>query len=180
MPSGVYDRSKAKGGGQYGITRLTKEAELAINGTDEATELAAFTVKCAAIAKGADRHDVQGMYDRFGQYLQLCAECKKRVGNMAAYLAMGIDRKIASDWRIGRSGSDEQKALIDYVDSICAAYRELLMNENKLSAPVGIFWQKNYDGMKDIQDVVMERPKLLGADADAETIADKYADLPED
>lgn len=171
-----------KGNPQNLITygERTKQMLAAIDGTEETGHLATFTLKCAAIGQGTDHNDVEQMKENFIEYLKLCAEEKMRVGNMSAYLAMGINRKVASHWRTGYSGNEEQKELIDFVDSICASYRESLMADNKLSAPVGIFWQKNFDGMKDIQDVVVDRPNLLGDGQDADAIAAKYQNLPED
>lgn len=42
--------------------------------------------------------------------------------------------------------------------------REQLMADGKVNAVAGIFWQKNYDGLKDQQEVIVEPRKQIEAD----------------
>ena len=63
------------------------------------------------------------------------------------------------------------------VRSTCAAYREAMMATNKIAPATGIFWQKNFDGMKDIQDVIVGGNDPLGEKADPAAIIDKYKDI---
>ena len=66
-------------------------------------------------------------------------------------------------------------------------YREGLMEDGKVNPVTGIFWQKNYDGMKDQQEVVLTpNQNPLGEQKDAESLKQKYlentygvAELPE-
>ena len=58
-----------------------------------------------------------------------------------------------------------------------ATYREMLMSEGTVPVPVGIFWQKNYDGLRDVTEKVDVK-----IDATSPQIVDKIAQkyLPED
>ena len=58
---------------------------------------------------------------------------------------------------------------------ICSAYREGLMADGKVNPVTGIFWQKNYDGMKDQSEVILTpNTDPLGDKKDAEQLKDKY------
>ena len=49
------------------------------------------------------------------------------------------------------------------------------MEDGKVNPGTGIFWQKNYDGMKDQQEVVLTpNTSPLGEQADAEALKQKY------
>ena len=45
-----------------------------------------------------DRDDVEEMERRFAFYLEMCAQWDMKVGNMAAYAAIGIDKADAYEW----------------------------------------------------------------------------------
>ena len=48
--------------------------------------------------------------------------------------------------------------------------REQLMADGKVNAVAGIFWQKNYDGLKDQQEVIVEPRKQIEADQTPEEV----------
>jgi hypothetical protein len=49
------------------------------------------------------------------------------------------------------------------------------MEDGKINPVTGIFWQKNYDGMRDQQEVVLTpNTSPLGEQADAEALRQKY------
>ena len=51
------------------------------------------------------------------------------------------------------------------------------MEDGKINPVVGIFWQKNYDGMKDQQEVVLTpNANPLGDAESAERLKEKYLD----
>ena len=122
-----------------------------------------------------DYNDVAEMERRFNRYLQLCAEWDMKVGNQAAYAAIGIDKGIAWEWENRSLGNPARTDFIKKVRQICALYREGLMEDGKVNPVTGIFWQKNYDGMKDQQEVVLTpNTSPLGEQADAEALKQKY------
>lgn len=125
-----------------------------------------------------DRSDpvkmVEVMQERFTRYLALCAERDIKVGNQGAYLAIGIDKGTAWDWLNRVNVNPVVSDFIKKVQQICAYYREGLMADGKVNPATGIFWQKNYDGMKDQQEVVLTPNNPLGDSQNAETLKQKY------
>lgn len=134
-----------------------------------------------------DYNDVEEMERRFQRYLQKCAEWDMKVGNMAAYAAIGINKDDVYEWTVRRQTNPKRTEFIKKVQKVCAMYREGLMEDGKVNPVTGIFWQKNYDGMKDQQEVVLTpNTSPLGEQKDAEALKQKYlentygvAELPE-
>lgn len=123
-----------------------------------------------------DRHDVPEMRRRFQNYLEKCAEYDMKIGNLAAYAAIGISKQDAWDWTHGRTGGDVDRTnFINYVQSICTRYREGLMQDAKINPVVGIFWQKNFDGLRDQTEVVTTN-NSVNADSDIDALKQKYLD----
>ena len=124
-----------------------------------------------------DSNDVGEMERRFNRYLQLCAEWDMKIGNQAAYAAIGIDKGTAWDWENRSQGNPARTDFIKKVRQICAMYREGLMEDGKVNPVTGIFWQKNYDGMKDQQEVVLTpNQNPLGEQPNMEALEKKYLD----
>ena len=48
--------------------------------------------------------------------------------------------------------------------------REQLMSDGKINPVTGIFWQKNWDGLKDQQEVFVEARKQIEADQSPEEV----------
>ena len=122
---------------------------------------------------------VKEMERRFDNYLQMCATYDKKVGNQAAYLAIGIDKETAWNWLNRASTNPLLVDFIKKVQKICSVYRENLMSDGKVNPVTGIFWQKNYDGMKDQQEVVLTPNNPLGEQKDAEELSRKYLETAE-
>ena len=141
--------------------------------------LPAFMVKVANLGATADRNDPLNLLTHFYKYLELCEAYEVPVGNLAAYAAMGVTKEQISRWASGERRDDDPryKELAMVVRSTCAAYREAMMATNKIAPATGIFWQKNFDGMKDIQDVIVGGNDPLGEKADPAAIIDKYKDI---
>ena len=122
-----------------------------------------------------DSNDVEEMERRFNRYLQKCAERDMKVSNQAAYIAIGITKDNVYDWTVRSSTNPKRSDFIKKVQQICAFYRESLMANGKINPVVGIFWQKNYDGMRDQQEVVLTpNQSPLGEQKDAESLRQKY------
>ena len=132
-------------------------------------------------------NDLPALRKRFYDYLDLCVKYNMKVGNMAAYAAIGIDKADAYEWSNRNLGNPARTRFIKKVQKVCAMYREGLMEDGKVNPVTGIFWQKNYDGMKDQQEVVLTpNTSPLGEQKDAEALKQKYlentygvAELPE-
>ena len=115
-------------------------------------------------------------WEKFTAYLRMCAEKDMKVGNLAAYMAIGIDKTIAWKWE-NEQLSKDRRNLIKSIRQVCAVYREQLMQDGKVNPVVGIFWQKNYDVMRDQTETVITANAPLGEEVtsrDAERLAETY------
>lgn len=121
-----------------------------------------------------DYEDVDEMERRFQRYLELCSEWDMKVGNQAAYAAIGIDKNLVWDWLNRREANPKRTCFLKKVQKICAMYREGLMEDGKVNPVTGIFWQKNYDGFRDQQEVVLTPNNPLGSAEDPESLKNKY------
>jgi hypothetical protein len=127
-----------------------------------------------------DLWDVDAMQERFVRYLEICAERDIKVGNQAAYYAIGISKEIVGDWlRQDPNGRNARTNFIKKVQQICAMYREGLMQDGKVNPVTGIFWQKNYDGLKDQQETIITPNNPLGDATDTEALRRRYLEQKE-
>lgn len=89
-------------------------------------------------------------------YFNSCIEKNIRPGNLGLYAALDLDKRQVFELVNGRiklGASLQSIELIKKAIKALSLYRELLGSTNKLSAPVLIFWQKNYDGLTDEQKI---------------------------
>lgn len=121
-----------------------------------------------------DKSDVSALEERFIKYLNFCLSHDVKIGNQMCYLALGITKDNAYDWENGRGQGKPHSDFIKNVRAICSGNRELLLQDGKVNPILGIFWQKNYDGMKDVQDIVVTPNNPLGEVQDPATIQQKY------
>ena len=121
-----------------------------------------------------DHHDVPEMERRFRRYVEKCNEYDMKVGNMAAYMAIGITKDMATDWENHPHRNPNRAIFIKNVRQFCAVCRENLMADGKVNVVTGLFWQKNYDGLKDQQEVVLTPNNPMGDQIDAESLRNKY------
>ena len=120
-----------------------------------------------------DKRNVEELENRFMEYLQYCATNDVKIGNQMAYLAMGLNKDDVYDMEHGRKLDSSHSEFIKKVKLICAGNRELLMQDGKVHPITGIFWQKNYDGMKDQQDLVVTPNNQLQPNMTREQIIEK-------
>lgn len=134
-----------------------------------------FTLAVAAIGRGADHNNIDELRLRFYSYLELTQLTNMKISNMTAYLSIGMTTGKAQ--HLAQNGSDAMKDLLMEIQAVCAGYREMVTADGKLNPVTSIFWQKNYDGMKDKQEqeVIIKDP--LGEIKSKEEIQKKYADI---
>ena len=118
--------------------------------------------------------DVDEMERRWAHYLRTCIKYDMKIGNMAAYTAIGITKNQADEWVSRNTSNPRRTEFIKKVKAACALYREGLMQDGKVNPVTGIFWQKNYDGFKDQQELVVTPTQTLGDDVPIQEIEDKY------
>jgi hypothetical protein len=122
-----------------------------------------------------NKTDMNALEGRFMEYMQYCQAHDVKIGNQMAYLAMGLNKDDVYDMEHGRKLGSTASDFIKKVKQICAGNRELLMQDGKVNPIAGIFWQKNYDSMKDVQDITITANTQLQPTMSMEEIADKVA-----
>ena len=125
-----------------------------------------------------DKTDVAQLDERFVQFVNFCAENDVRITNQTAYLALGISKDEVYDWGNGHTRDKTHADFIKKVKAFCSAYRELLGAEGKLNPVTLVWWQKQYDGMVDKQELVLTPNAQRLSDGDYQEIAEKYKQLP--
>lgn len=144
-------------------------------------KITAFMMVVQNISAGRDIKDTNDLRRRFYTYCALSEACGMRLGNMNAYHAMGITMQQAYSWKIGGAGSTpERRELIAEVDSVCSGSREMLASMGQINPVLAIFWQKNFDGLRDVQEHSVYQGDPLGEKRSAAEIAEQYSDLPDD
>ena len=103
-------------------------------------------IRVHEIASTADKRDLVSLKSCFISYLKLCQEDGFKVGNLAAYASMGFDYK--SFLHFSQKDDPEIKAFCRFIKTTCAMFRENMVSENQLNPVIGIFWQRNFDGLR--------------------------------
>lgn len=134
-----------------------------------------FVLAIAAIGRGADKNDVNDLRMRFYAYVELAAQTNNKLSNMNAYMSMGLTATKVS--QLMQHGTQEQKDLLEEVKMICGGYRESLMSDGQLTPSTGMFWQKNYDGLRDATEHIVVPGDPLGEMRSKREIQEKYADI---
>lgn len=110
-----------------------------------------------------DTNDPDQLKERFIEYVEMCIERGMRPGNMGLYSAWGIDRKTLYR-QVANDPGSPRSLIIKKCTDILSNIREQLMATGKINPVTGIFWQKNFDGLKDQQDVIITPNKTLEAE----------------
>jgi hypothetical protein len=123
-----------------------------------------------------DPDDLLEMERRFDRYRKACIKYSQPIMNQGAYFAIGITKAQADRWAAGQGGNPLRTQFIQKVNSYCGAVREQNMASGALNPIAGIFWQKNYDGLKDVQEVIAVNPNQIELKS-TDSISRKYADV---
>ena len=103
-----------------------------------------------------DLSNAEEVKQAINDYFNNCISKGLRPGNLGLYAALGLNKKQVNDLINGRIKLNTTYQTVELIKKACShltEYRELLGSCNKLSAPVLIFWQKNFDGLSDVQQV---------------------------
>lgn len=125
--------------------------------SDEAKQYNALLIqhimRIHEIAAHADRSDLNSLKSCFVAYLQLCQEDGFSVSNISAYSSMGFGSYIAFEQYIKRD-DPEIREFGALVKGTCSMFRETMVSANKLNPVIGIFWQRNFDGLRNDTEAV--------------------------
>lgn len=113
---------------------------------DYNTRLINHIIRIQEIASHADRKDPATLRAAFISYLQLCQQDGFSVSNLAAYASMGITHKEIGNWITGTR--PEYRELAQFVRTVCGLSREQQISDSKINPVIGIFWQRNFDGLR--------------------------------
>ena len=107
-------------------------------------------LKAAEISRSADQKDPESLLNCFYEYIKVCGEDGMRIGNQGACAALGISPTVLSDWKYGYRKPDDPryKKLAEFISNVCAMSREQMITDGKLNPVIGIFWQRNYDRLR--------------------------------
>ena len=127
------------------------------------------------IARNADRKDLLSLRSCFLQYLALCQQDGCSVGNLAAYAAMGFDNQSWQQWI--HHGDEDRKEFARFVKRTCALFREGLVADGDLNPVIGIFWQRNFDGLRNDTEQVQAALDAEDVSRESNSYRKRYGNL---
>lgn len=162
--------------------------ESSIPGSSEnKAELASTTMnKCMIFYEAGERRvkSTSELQDRIKWFFNKCAETGQFPTVEKMCTSIGIPRKTIWEWTAGRNGSSliqdtdlSAGEIIQLAKDVLASYDSELVMQNKLYPASWIFRAKNFYGMADKQEFVVEPKNPLGEEIPMEEIA---ARIPED
>ncbi len=120
-----------------------------------------------------DHTDVDEMERRFYNYLKYCQSFDLKVGNLGAYNAIGITKHTADRWANDFTNVRRREFILK-VQSMCGVIRELMAQDSEINPAIGIFYGKNYDGLKDQTERVTVNQDPLGSGASRKELERRY------
>ena len=127
------------------------------------------------IASHADKNDLNSLKSCFINYLKLCQEDGFPVSNMACYSAMGMNTSAFCAFE--RKDDPEIKQFVAMVKGVCAMSREAQVGSGKLNPLIGIFWQRNYDGLRNDTEQIQSINEHEDDDTSNKSYKEKYKNL---
>lgn len=122
--------------------------------------------------------DINQVEQRIGEYMTLCVQNDMKPTVMGFCNSLGITRQTLFDWRHGNFRAETHQAVILKAYGLLEELWESYMQNGKINPVSGIFLGKNNFGYQDKQEYVLT-PNQQHSDADLDTIAAKYDELPE-
>ena len=143
---------------------------------DYNSRLIEHIIRVQEIGANADRRDLLSLKSCFMAYIKLCQEDGFPVSNMACYSAMGMNTSAFCAFE--RKDDPEIKQFVAMVKGVCAMSREAQVGSGKLNPLIGIFWQRNYDGLRNdteqVQSIQQQEEDYIGG---SEKYKEKYKNL---
>ncbi len=136
-----------------------------------------FARQVTSLGEKAKKGDAADMKKRFLAYLRLCEKFGVKVGNMAAYAAMGVDHLTVERVLQEAREDDPVRTLFSAVKRYCGLYRETLLEEGGVRESTGLFWQKTFDGVRDRGNEPSSGGRPAAESESPEEIRERYKDL---
>jgi len=128
------------------------------------------------IATHADRNDLLSLKSCFIAYLQLCQEDGFSVSNLSAYASMGFPSHSHFEM-FAKKDDPERRAFCAFVKQTCSMFRESMVSDSKVNPVIGIFWQRNFDGLRNDTEQVQNAQENEDDFAVAKSYKEKYKNL---
>jgi hypothetical protein len=124
--------------------------------------------------------DIPAMQEAFIKYLQICEKNGVKPGNQGASAAIGIEYITLYMWSRGSRGEVFQRFAKSILQAL-SVIREDLVADGKIHPIVGIFWQRNYDGLRNDTEQVQNNTAIDDGQGDefssVSEIKKRYGDL---
>ena len=128
------------------------------------------------IASHADRNDLLSLKSCFIAYLQLCQEDGFGVSNLSAYASMGFPSHAHFEL-FAKKDNPEIRTFCGFVKQTCSMFRENMVSDSKINPVIGIFWQRNFDGLRNDTEQVQANQEQDDDFATAKSYKEKYKNL---
>lgn len=132
------------------------------------------------IASHADVSDPVSLRSCFINYLMLCQQDGFKIGNIGAAASMGVAVYTVDRWLT--QDRPEYRELATFVKTTCSLAREGMIADQKINPVIGIFWQRNYDGLRNDteQQQLLQQQETDTTETKASDYLKKYGELAED
>ena len=156
------------------LTQRRKNFSIQPAETDEAKDVNARSIdhimRVYQISQTVDKKDPVSIRSAFINYVKLCQEDGFPVSNLAAYTAIKSNKHEVDKW--GQSNNPEYKELANMILGLCSLSREQQISTGSLHPVIGIFWQRNYDGLRN--DTEQQQTMIDCQDDTSEKTASDY------
>lgn len=113
--------------------------------------------------------------ERLYQYIVETLDAGELLTVETMCLAMGYDHKTVREWILGRGCSARRSKLVQKAMSILSSFESQLVTEGKINTTAYIFRAKNYFGMRDQVDHVVQAANPLGQLSSPDEIRERLA-----
>ncbi len=141
--------------------------------------ISAILLMTRKLARQVDVNKPETMFEALDRYLEFCIAANIKVTNKSLYTACGVTDDMVTDWITGRSRTADPRYREFGLTAraVCAQAREQSAAEGSLSPVLAIWWQKNYDNMRDDPVPLKVTNSELDRTVDPDEIAAKYKHL---
>lgn len=139
------------------------------------TRLINHIMQIHEIGQQANKNDINSLKSCFINYLKLCQANGFPAQNMAAYSAMGFDAR--SFDAFSKKDDPDIREFAAFVKRTCAMFREGMVSDGKINPVIGIFWQRNYDGLRNDTEQVQAANEQSDDELSNKAYKEKYKNL---